>query len=128
MRPKKLRWTPAVARILEPHLGDDAAILRAQVEAGESELYLYPGVGVLMTRLEVYPDGRQELVLISGIGRGARPVLPGLLDEARARGVDVVRVHSSRPGMGRYLRACGFDDGAERVYRCNLKNEGQEQQ
>lgn len=95
-------------------MGDDAAEIAAQVEAGIARLLVYPDESRIVVRLEPVADSH-ELVIVAGAGQGAAAKVEGLRDAAIARGWSM-RFHSRRPALGRMLAGLGFTE-SERVYR-----------
>lgn len=103
-------WSEDAAAALAPALGPYAEAVAAEVRGEVCELWNIPGHGYLVTRIECDPQYRpQELVLVAASGRDALPVLRWFrANVARPMGCRWMRVHSRRPGMGRYLQPEGF--------------------
>jgi len=113
----KLAWSDVVESVLRPVLGDDVPVVRGEVERGISELFQVDDRGYLVTRIEDY-DSFREFVIVAAVGHGTDAVLPKLIGLAQGNGIDRIRVHSNRPGMGRLLRGYGFTE-LHRVYQLN---------
>ena len=104
----KARWCQDAERDLAPALDDDADEIRRQVEAGEAELFLIPGRGWLVTRIEKPAGQPPVLVLVAGAGRDLHAVVDEFKKLAARNRMGRIRAHSSRPGMARMLGAHGF--------------------
>jgi len=116
-----VRWTLGAEAKLRPALGDDLAIIAADVRDGRAELWYSPRHGYMVTRFETFATGRVELVIVGAVGEGLHEMMPGILYYARKHGAAAVRVHSRRPGMGRALERWGFEL-AEHVYLRDVDN------
>jgi len=87
--------------------GPDLKEIGCQVEQGESECWRVLGRGYIVSRLEVTEQGK-ELVIVAAQGRNGLPVLDAFERIGKANGAESVRIHSERPGMGRYLKSKGY--------------------
>lgn len=97
-------WSADAEAGLMPAAFGDMAIIRAEVQAGQADLWRLGGSadGWLVTRQE---DG--ELVLMCGAGKNAAGVIRHCLEVARKNGL-TVRAHIRRPGMQRIYERAGF--------------------
>lgn len=86
-----------------------------EIDAGTCELWRVGKEGLLLTRVESRGKSR-ELVLVAAVGTCPAGFMASLLSYAKSVGTASVRVHSSRPGMVKYLARHSFDV-AETVYR-----------
>lgn len=100
--------------ILAPALGDDAAEVIAEVEAGAAKCLIYPDGSRIVLRLEGRAP-RQELVIVAGAGADAIGKVGELCALADAHGWSL-RFHTQRPALGAMLARLGFHE-SERVYR-----------
>src|SRR6187431_404162 len=86
----RVEWSDAAEAGLGDALGNDAAVIRDQVRAGEAALFHAKGPGTWMvTRLE----GR-ELVIVCFAGRGTRAACHSVMAYARSLGVTSLRYHT----------------------------------
>lgn len=107
-------WNKKAADVLRPAFGGDENIIRAQVETGECELFHLPGAGYFITRIEVYPD-YSELVVVALAGERMLHLLDVAKTIKDVGGVDRVRIHTERPGFFKLLAEIGFTE-TERVF------------
>lgn len=119
-------WNDEAAAILAPALGEAAAEIAAEVQAGTCELWQYPPATWLVTRLEGSGGRPVELVLVALAGKGGHAIGRQWIDIARRIGCQSVRCHSRRPGMARYIAPLGFRVAERRpdetVYRVSLEH------
>lgn len=104
------QWCSEAERELMRAAHGDMAAIRADVESGAAVLWQGAGSspGWIVTREE-----GDELVIVAGVGRNARPVLEFIRDQAAAAGM-TVRTHIKRPGLQRMYERLGFTE-RERV-------------
>lgn len=114
----KCAWNPLAARVLEGALGEDAGEIAQEIDEGRAELWHYPPATFLVTRIEISPKGR-ELVLVASAGEAGQAIGRQWLAIAKSADCQSVRVHSSRPGMGRYLLPLGFEP-VETIYQAKV--------
>lgn len=114
----KCAWNPHAAYVLRGALGDALADVAAEVDEGRAELWRYPPATYLVTRIECSPKGR-ELVLVALAGEAGHTIGRQWLAIAAGAACQSVRVHSRRPGMGRYLAPLGFQP-VETVYQARV--------
>lgn len=108
-------WTPEAEAGLVDVLGRHRAGVIADVQAGLAELYrIDEGRTWLVTRLE-----GDELVICCMQGRGARELMPYLLQAAQRADCLSVRFHTERPALKRLLAPYGFEL-AEYVFRARV--------
>ncbi len=100
--------------ILAPAMGDDAALIAAEVAAGHARVIRYGDGSRIVCRLERHAEGA-ELVVVAGAGCDAPGKVAELVAMADRRGWSV-RFHTRRPALGRMLARLGFHE-SERVYR-----------
>ncbi len=106
---KKIDWTDDLDCELLPVLGDDLKAIKEEVQLDISELWEVENDGFTITRLENDLSGEPfELCFIAGIGKNAKLVIQAFIDQVKPLGVSRFRLHSSRPGMGKYLSSLGF--------------------
>lgn len=103
----KTAWTQQAAAALARAAGPDLLAIQAEVTSGEAELWYIDGHGYLVTRLEIYPEGRPVLVLVAGAGAGLPRVVYRFQCIAQSRGY-AMRIHTRRPGVARMLRRLQF--------------------
>jgi len=111
MRLERVAWNEQAAQFLKPALGNDEDFIKSEVKIGVSILWHVIGCGWVVTRLE-----DQELVFVAGVGRNAKKVIKLFMKNKDKLNFKTCRIHSSRVGMGRYLKTLGFKE-VERVYR-----------
>lgn len=120
MEVKKITWFPRLDAVMEAALGDDLEFIKNEIKTGVCELWEVVGKGYLITRIE--PDQSKqpyELVFVAAVGKNMQAAIPYFQELARPLGVQKMRIHSKRPGMGRYLKSFGFEQ-AEVVYSASL--------
>lgn len=120
MEVKKINWFNHLDAVMIAALGDDLEFIKNEIQSGICELWEVVGKGYLITRIE--PDESNqpfELVFVAAVGRNMQAVIPYFQELARPKGVKKMRIHSKRPGMGRYLKEFGFEQ-AEVVYSASL--------
>ena len=114
----KIQWSADLDEIFDPVLGPDLAVIRAEVRAGVSEVFYFPGHGHAITRIENYEAARGEFVLVAAAGRDVGALLPAFVDYARAAGLAGIRWHCDRPGVYRLAERLGFiERSREYFYR-----------
>ncbi len=96
-------WNREAAAALAVALAGDDEAIRSEVERGEAGLWEVAGLGWVVTRVEVFADGRRELVIVAQGGRRALAALEVLERAAKRTGCESVRIHSGRRGTGRLL-------------------------
>jgi hypothetical protein len=101
-------WSTAVEGALGALLGDDRAQVLAEIAEGRAELWRIEGHGYAITRIEVYPDHR-ELVIVAAVGEKVREAAAAFAAWADANGIDRIRFHTARPALGRLLAPLGFE-------------------
>lgn len=103
-------WPPQLDRLLARIPGDcPPAWYRAEWEAGRLELLAFgcpdQDRAFLLWRKELAPDGRDELVMVAGVGPAiagpaiAPELLAAIEDHGRAQRCATVRLHTQRPGV-----------------------------
>jgi len=118
IRLKKTVLTSEVLKNLRSAFGDEEDAILADCESGRAVAWEVVGHGVVITRIERGPSGR-ELVLVAGAGKGMALVLEGFREIARNNNIETIRIHSARRGMWRMLRKSGYKE-VERVYRLKV--------
>lgn len=86
------RWSKAAEKTLRPALGNDKSLIRDEVKAGRSRLFVHG---------ELYIVARHEphsLVYVAVAGRGLKRAIPDMVNYAVGSGYSQVRFHTSRPG------------------------------
>ncbi len=104
-------WNMTAQDFLNEALADDTEFIKNEVLNGVSILWECVGCGWLVTRQE-----GQELVFVAGAGINAKAVIQLFINNSKKLNIKTYRIHSTRAGMGRYLKALGFVE-SERVYR-----------
>jgi len=110
----KHEWNEAAASVLRPAFGDDENIIRAQVESGICELFEVPGAGWFITRVEVYPDYK-ELVVVALAGKNMLYLLQIAKKIQESGNVKRVRIHPINKKFYNVLERVGFVE-VERVF------------
>lgn len=107
----------------------DLVLWRQQIGRGLVQLWRVTGEadGWLLTRVDAAEGGPDELVLVGGAGRNARPVIRWAEHLAQAHGIQRLRTHVIRPGLARIYQAQGWHL-AEYVMRKNSDGRQVEQQ
>lgn len=107
----------------------DLAEIAVQVMDGDAQLWRFEGKAAvwLVTRLERYPTGKKELVLVNGIGKNSRAVLDVCDRIAQKAGAESLRAHIARPALGRIMKARGWQPGRT-IYHKSLTDEHQQQE
>lgn len=114
------------ADFLAPALGDDLEEVRGECQRDEATLVKLSGAasGMIITRIEQYPDGLKELVVVAGRGRNMAAVIETLTAICRKNAISSIRVHSSRKGYQRLVEPMGFEliecRSYESVYRLKV--------
>ena len=114
------------ADFLAPALGDDLEEVRGECQRDEATLVKLSGAasGMIITRIEQYPDGLKELVVVAGRGRNMAAVIETLTAICRKNAIRSIRVHSSRKGYQRLVEPMGFEliecRSYESVYRLKV--------
>jgi hypothetical protein len=118
--PHKLSgWCEEAGAALADALEGDEAELARQVDAGQAELMRWEtrdGDCWMIHRIDTLTDQPPELLLCCIQGRGARHVLPVVIDAARRQGIAGVRFLSGRRGAARFARRWGFTETARMYY------------
>lgn len=109
------RWTAEAEQGLGASLGEDAAELARQVNAGRAELWRINGDTYMVTRVHRTASAN-ELVVCCLAGHGLREIVPVVLATARRDGRRGVRCHIKRPGMARLLAPFGFAERERVLY------------
>ncbi len=119
LRIEDIPWSlMAETKLLQAANGDIEEI-KADVMTGKSQLWvvlkrltptkddeiIYSERGYVVTRVEIR-DNSTTLVIIAGVGKDSG-ALKYFVDIADENGWNM-RIHSNRPGMGRYLDKYGF--------------------
>jgi len=106
-----------------PDTADDLENIRAEVQEESAQLLRFTGPAEmwLVTRLEQYPDGKRELVLVNAIGKNSRLVLSVCERAARRLKADSLRCHVRSRALMRILEAQGWQAGRT-VYEKALSN------
>jgi hypothetical protein len=86
------QWSEIAPR-LGRALGSDAAVLRAEFDAGHVQGWITDHAAML-TRVE-----GQELVLVALEGQGLSHLLPHVIQNARLAGLKTMRAHTKRRGL-----------------------------
>ena len=89
-------------------LGAGSKAIWSELVLGASECWEIVGHGYAITRLEEC-EGNRTIVIAAAQGKKGIPVLKKLLEIGKANGAEKFRIHSRRPGMGRYLKKAGID-------------------
>ena len=98
-------WTPEIGAALEGAARGDLDVIRQEVSQGISDLWRWEhdgGTGHMVTRQEL-----NEVVIVVGAGRGARPVIEHVTRRALAAGLGL-RTHIQRPGLRRIYEREGW--------------------
>lgn len=97
-------WCADAEAALAPAAFGDMPIIRAEVLAGECDLWRITGesAGWVVTRQEL-----GELVIVLGAGRNCLPVIRHITARAKAGGL-TVRTHIRRKGLQRIYERAGF--------------------
>ncbi len=103
----KRSFCPQVAAATAKALGPGSKAIWSELVAGDSECWEIKGHGYAITRLEEH-NGKRTLVIAAAQGKEGIPVLRKLLEIGEANGAEQFRIHSRRPGMGRYLERAGL--------------------
>lgn len=115
-----VKWSPDVARALKRANASKGDLItwRREIDSGEAQLWHLAGdaQGYLMTRVERYANGEDELVLVAGAGCNARPAITWAMKLAADHGIRSIRTHIKRPGLQRIYENFGWEL-AERVMR-----------
>jgi hypothetical protein len=113
-------WNPEAERALKKANASkgDLQAWRAEVDSGQAQLWQVAGdsVGYLLTRVERYPNGEDELVLVAGAGTNCRPLISWAMKLAASHGIRSIRTHIKRPGLQRIYESLGWHL-SERVMR-----------
>jgi len=93
-----------------PDTAEDLDNIRRNVQEDSAQLWRFTGPATmwLVTRVERYPSGRRELVLVNAIGRNSRVVLDVCDRMARRIGAETVRAHVKSSPLIRILKARGW--------------------
>lgn len=120
IKPKKIKWDDSIGLILKPILYDDFDFIKNQVKNGVCELWQIANFGYTITRAELDFYGNPcDFVFVAGVGQNALGVINHFKAGAKKQGFKAFRIHSKRPGMGRYLKKIGFKP-EETVYKMEL--------
>lgn len=104
---RPVSWSPFAAKALQPALGPDMDAIKQEVKTGMASLWFFENRGYVITRLEKDRVGL-ILVVVAGAGRDLPGVMKYWQVSAAINGIDRVRVHTFKPGVGRMLQRCGF--------------------
>lgn len=106
-----------------PDTAEDLDNIRAEIQDETAQLLRFTGPADmwLVTRLERYPDGKRELVLVNAIGKNSRLVLDVCERAARRLQADSLRCHVRSRALMRILEARGWQAGRT-VYEKALTN------
>lgn len=120
MEIKKIEWRKSLEPVLKRVLNDDLPQIREEVKSGISELWDIEEYGYTITRIEPNKNGLPyELVFVAGIGENAKEVIKHFQAIAKTMNIKKMRIHSTRPGMGRYLKSLNFET-EEIIYRASI--------
>ena len=108
MTPVKCQWTDEITPLLEIACGDDLPAIKADVDQAKSELWHFPNSGYVVTRVETDFLGYRWLVLVAGQGKNYLEIVRFWCQFADKNGLRL-RAFSARPGVGRWLKSCGFE-------------------
>ncbi len=99
------------AFLSHPDTAEDIDSIRQDVENDAAQLWRFTGPATmwLVTRLERYPNGRRELVLVNAIGRNSRLVLDVCERLARRISAGNLRCHVRSKPLMRILEAKGWE-------------------
>lgn len=107
--------------------GDDLPEILNEIRQGIAEAWKVDGgTAWMVTRIERH-DGGRELVVVCLEGAGLDHLAPQIIEQARIGGIASIRVHSSRPGMGRMLARHGLRE-VERIYRVAIHGRQEQEQ
>lgn len=117
---QKVAWGPEASAALKRANASkgDMQQWRADVDAGTAQLWHIAGDanGYLLTRVETYANGEDELVLVAGAGTNCRPLIAWAMKLAEQHGIRSIRTHIKRRGLQRIYESFGWEL-AERVMR-----------
>lgn len=118
-------WNPVAEKALKKARATKADLSnwKQEVSEGTAQLWQVSGdsVGYLLTRVETYAGGEDEMVLVAGAGTNCRPLITWAMNLARSHGIRSIRTHITRPGLQRIYENLGWQL-AERVMR--IKTDG----
>lgn len=102
MNTEKIKWNDQAAAALLPVMGNDAPVLRSEVQAGRSELHRIDGNSYMITRLE-----GDRLIVPCFIGENLKQVAAAIYAAAKKVGCRSIQFHTERPGLQRLLADFG---------------------
>lgn len=110
----KVTWSAAAEKALKRALGCDLEQIKNEVSAGDCELWRYADGGYCVTRVEVFNNSHELVIVASGVKNG----LEKLAEWVRFADKNnmSIRIHSSRAGMRFFTKQLGFTV-LETVYR-----------
>ena len=109
LRFRRVTWSPRLAAALHKATAPADRAVNSEIVEGRAECWEIDGHGLIVTRLEVAPDGGRCFVVVAGVGRQGLEVLRRVPAICRANGATTWRIHSRRPGMARYLARAGLE-------------------
>lgn len=119
-------WTPEAAAALAKARATpgDLEQYQRQVEQGTAQLWRLTGEtdSYLLTRVEEYPNGESEFVLVAGTGNNSKAVIAWAMELAKKHGLPTMRTHITRPGLQRICESLGWHE-AERVMRISTNGQ-----
>ena len=109
---RRLAWSPRLAAALSKSTFPDGKKVAGEIVSGAAEAWELDGIGHAVTRLEVTEAGN-VLVMVATEGRGFyTPEFLNLRDGLAIRIATAndatLRIHSRRPGVGRFLKRYGY--------------------
>lgn len=112
VHPAQVAWSPEAGASLARARATEAdlAAYRADVEAGQAQLWQIPGdpVSYVLTRVERDSAGALELVIVAGAGQNAAATIEWFTRLARAQRIPSIRAHINRPGLARIFEQQGY--------------------
>lgn len=106
---QRLQWCESLEPLLAKAAGNDLDIIKAEVMENKAQLWALSGAakGYVVTRVESY-DSYKELVIVLGVGSGAKAGIEWVKRLAKSYGIESIRTHIKRPGLARMYKAAGF--------------------
>ena len=109
MKWQAVAWSALAEQGLGDTLDSDRDEIKHDVDTGAATLWrINNGESWTVTRVERDFQDHKELVLVCGCGSKMLACIEDLKKQCKITGIRTMRLHSSRPGMGRFLTPVGF--------------------
>jgi len=116
------QWSVAAEHGLSKVLDGYAEFYKKQVNSGVAHLYKIGSDSWMILRPE-FDEYKNEKTLVGCCyqGKDYKKYMRMVIDQAKEQGFDKIRVHSSRPGIGRWLVNCFKYSIDETIYSLKVK-------